>query len=73
MTKIKIIYKPQSRIGNGMISANSVMVADISNKAELWKQYGDQDLANIWANQILQHRFGYFETCVLISAEVTNN
>lgn len=73
MTTIKITYKPQSRIGNGMIAENSVMVADISAKAELWAKYGDQDLANIWANQILQHRFGSFENCILIDAKVITN
>lgn len=68
MTTLEITYKPNSRIGNGMISANSKMVADITAKEEVWKKYGDQEIANMWAKQILAHRFK--EPCTLIGAKV---
>lgn len=68
MTTIEITYKPNSRIGNGMIAANSKMVADITPKENIWKEYGDQQIANMWANQILKQRFT--EPCTLISAKV---
>ena len=71
MTTIRITYKPNSRIGNGMIAENSIMVADITAKEETWKNYGDQEIANMWANQILQHRFN--EPCTLINSEVNSN
>jgi hypothetical protein len=69
MTTLEITYKPNSRIGNGMIAATSKMVADITPKENIWKEYGDQEIANMWANQILKHRFT--EPCTLISANVT--
>ncbi len=68
MLHIKITYKPSSRIGNGMIAANSVMVADITPKLNVWEAYGDQEIAEMWASQILQQRFA--ESCTLIQAEV---
>jgi hypothetical protein len=68
MTTIKIIFKPNSRIGNGIIANNSVIVADITTKENLWLEYGDQDLANIWANQILKYKIN--EPCTLIQAKV---
>ena len=51
-----------------MIAANSVMVADITPKLNVWEAYGDQEIAEMWASQILQQRFA--ETCTLIQAEV---
>jgi hypothetical protein len=71
MTTLKITFKPNSRIGNGMIAANSEMVADITPKENIWKEYGDQEIANIWATQILSQRF--IEPCTLISAKVVTN
>jgi hypothetical protein len=71
MTTLEITYKPNSRIGKGTIAANSKMVADITKKETIWNQYGDQEIANIWANQILAQRFK--EPCTLISAKVSNN
>ena len=68
MTTLEITYKPNSRIGNGMIAAASKMVADITSKEEIWKEYGDQEIANIWANQILAQRFS--EPCTLLTAKV---
>lgn len=68
MTTLEITYKPNSRIGNGIISSNSKMVADITAKEEIWNKYGDQEIANIWAAQILAHRFN--EPCTLIAAKV---
>jgi hypothetical protein len=68
MATLEITYKPNSRIGNGMIVANSKMVADITPKENIWKEYGDQEIANMWANQILSQRFN--EPCTLISANV---
>lgn len=68
MTTIEIIFKPKSRIGNGMISDNSKMVADITSKENLWLNYGDQEIAEIWAKQILEQRF--IEPCVLIDVKV---
>ena len=68
MTTLEITYKPNSRIGNGMISANSKMVADITPKEKIWNEYGDQEIANIWATQILAQRFN--EPCTLLTAKV---
>jgi hypothetical protein len=68
MTTLKITYKPNSRIGNGIIAANSIMVADITPKEKIWNEYGDQEIANIWATQILAQRFS--TPCTLISAKV---
>jgi hypothetical protein len=68
MTTLEITYKPNSRIGNGIISANSKMVADITPKEKIWNEYGDQEIANIWATQILAQRFS--EPCTLIAAKV---
>lgn len=67
MTTLEITYKPNGRIG-GMIAANSKMVVDITPKEKIWKEYGDQEIANIWANQILAQRFN--EPCTLITAKV---
>ncbi len=69
MTTIEITFKPNSRIGNGIIAANSKMAADITPKQELWVEYGDQQLADIWAKQILEQRFN--EPCTLIASKVT--
>ena len=69
MTTIQITYKPSSRIGNGMIAALSKMVADITPKENIWLEYGDQEIADMWAKQILAQRFN--EPCVLIKSEVT--
>lgn len=68
MITLEITYKTNSRIGNGIISANSKMVADITAKEEIWKKYGDQEIADIWAKQILAHRFK--EPCTLLTAKV---
>ena len=68
MTTLEITYKPTSRIGNGMIVANSKMTADITPKEKIWLEYGNQEIANIWAKQILSHRFA--ENCILINAKV---
>jgi hypothetical protein len=68
MTTLEITYKPNSRIGNGMIAANSKMTADITPKEKIWNEYGDEQIANIWANQILAQRFS--EPCTLINARV---
>jgi len=69
MTTIEITFKPNSRIGNGIIAANSKMAADITPKQKLWLEYGDQQLADIWAKQILEQRFN--EPCTLIASKVT--
>jgi len=69
MTTIEITFKPNSRIGNGIIATNSKMAADITPKQELWVEYGDQQLADIWAKQILEQRFN--EPCTLIASKVT--
>jgi hypothetical protein len=69
MTTIEITFKPNSRIENGIIAANSKMAADITPKQELWVEYGDQQLADIWAKQILEQRFN--EPCTLIASKVT--
>lgn len=68
MTILEITYKPNSRIGNGMIAAKSKMVADITPKQQMWEEYGDQQLANVWASQILAQRFS--EPCTLLTAKV---
>jgi hypothetical protein len=68
MTTLEITFKPNSRIGNGMIAENSKMVADITPKEKLWKDYGDQEIANTWAAQILAQRFN--EPCTLLNAKV---
>ena len=68
MTTIQITFKPNSRIGNGIIAANSKMVADITAKEKIWLEYGDDEIAEIWAKQILEQRFN--EPCTLISAKV---
>jgi hypothetical protein len=68
MTTIEITYKPNSRIGNGMIAAHSKMSADITAKEQIWKDYGDQEIANMWASQILAQRFS--EPCTLLNAKV---
>ena len=70
MTTLEITYKPNSRIGTGMIAANSKMVADITPKTNIWNEYGDQEIANIWATQILAQRFS--EPCTLINAKVVS-
>jgi hypothetical protein len=70
MTTLEITFKPNSRIGNGMITANSKMVADITPKQAIWEAYGDQEIADMWANQILQQRFS--EPCTLLSAKVVS-
>jgi hypothetical protein len=67
--EISITYKPTSRIGNGMISAPSKMVADITPKKEIWEKYGDSEIAEMWAAQILQHRFPNTE-CIVLEATV---
>jgi ribosomal protein L16/L10AE len=67
---ISIEFKPTNRIGNGMISAPSKMVADITPKKEIWEKYGDSEIAEMWASQILQHRFPNTE-CVVLSATVS--
>jgi len=69
MTTIEITFKPNSRIGNGMIAANSKMVADITPKQNIWVELGDQEIAEIWANQILAQQIN--EPCTLIEAKVT--
>ena len=71
MTTIKITFKPNSRIGNGMIAAVSKMAADITCKEKIWLEYGDEEIANMWARQILAKRFN--EPCTLLSAEVIIN
>ena len=68
MITLEITYKPNSRIGKSMISANSEMAADITPKERIWNEYGDQEIANLWASQILAHRFN--EPCTLIKAKV---
>lgn len=71
MLVLKITFKPNSRIGNGTIAATSKMSADISPKREIWEKYGDQELASIWANQVLLQRFGKNEPCTVINAAVS--
>jgi hypothetical protein len=68
MTTLEITFKPNSRIGNGMICSASKMVADISPKEKIWMEYGDQEIANMWAMQILEQRFN--EPCTLLNANV---
>lgn len=68
MTTLEITYKPNSRIGNGMVADNSKMVVDITPKEKIWNEYGDQEIANIWATQILAQRFK--EPCTLLAAKV---
>jgi hypothetical protein len=56
--RLEIIYKPENRIGNGMIAANSKKTVEIlGQKEETFKKYGDQKIAEIWAKQILKHSF----------------
>ena len=66
MLTIKITFKPNSRIGGNGIHANSEMTADITPKERIWNEYGDQEIANLWAAQILAHRFA--QPCTLIKA-----
>mgnify|MGYP006449572743 CR=1 FL=1 len=68
MTTLEIRFKPNRRIENGMIAAISKMKADITPKEKVWRSYGDQQLADIWAKQILEQCFN--EPCTLISAKV---
>jgi hypothetical protein len=69
MTTLEITYKPNSRIGNGMIAANSKMAVQMKDELEKrWNEYGDQQIANIWATQILAQRFN--EPCTLLTAKV---
>ena len=63
---LSIEFKPQSRIGNGMIAATSKISVELTEqKTSLFKEYGDLDLAKVWAKQILQQRFN--EDCVLLN------
>jgi len=68
MTTLEITYKPNSRIGNGTIADNSKMTADITPKEATWEAYGDQEIADMWATQILAQRFS--EPCTLLNAKV---
>jgi hypothetical protein len=65
---LEVTFKPDSRIGTGIISSNSKRVFDITAKKQIWSKYGDQEIANLWAKSVLYQTIK--EPCTLIEAIV---